>query len=174
MDEYKRFTDPKYAKKQTSEPRETKPKSSEPAYMFDTAEKSEYLQEKQRKKESNKATFGWQAFTTDAQYKSYKKQLNKLPTSSSIAGTEQVSESSELQYGKQGTEVSSHALNRLAKNIEDREKQRETFSRRRAHIDATSVDAINEKNEHFNKKLKRTYDKYTVEIRQNLERGTAL
>lgn len=30
------------------------------------------------------------------------------------------------------------------------------------------------RNKHFNKKIKRAYDKYTVEIRQNLERGTAL
>lgn len=146
--------------------------SADQAYMMDTAEKSEYLQEKQRKKEANMATFGWQAFTTDAQYKSYKKQLNKLP---SAAGTPaQSSDYNELQYGKKCTEVSSQGLNRLAQSIEDRERQRETFSRRRANFDATSVDAINSKNEHFNKKLKRTYDKYTVEIRQNLERGTAL
>lgn len=36
------------------------------------------------------------------------------------------------------------------------------------------VDFINDKNEAFNKKIKRSFDKYTVEIRQNLERGTAI
>ena len=36
------------------------------------------------------------------------------------------------------------------------------------------VNYINERNRGFNKKLERAYDKYTVETRQNLERGTAL
>jgi len=39
---------------------------------------------------------------------------------------------------------------------------------------AADIDYINDRNKHFNKKIKRAYDKYTVEIRQNLERGTAL
>ena len=54
------------------------------------------------------------------------------------------------------------------------EESRLKYSRRRTSHEATTVDHISDKNEHFNKKLKRTYDKYTVEIRQNLERGTAL
>lgn len=33
---------------------------------------------------------------------------------------------------------------------------------------------LERRNKHFNKKIKRAYDKYTIEIRQNLERGTAL
>ena len=41
-----------------------------------------------------------------------------------------------------------------------------TFSRQ--------VDYINKRNMVFNKKISRAFDKYTTEIRQNLERGTAL
>jgi hypothetical protein len=51
---------------------------------------------------------------------------------------------------------------------------RKNFSRRRANFDGEDVTSINERNKQFNKKLKRAFDKYTVEIRQNLERGTAL
>lgn len=51
---------------------------------------------------------------------------------------------------------------------------RKNFSRRRANFEAEDVTSINERNKNFNKKLKRAFDKYTVEIRQNLERGTAL
>ena len=36
------------------------------------------------------------------------------------------------------------------------------------------MDYINERNKVFNKKIKRSYDKYTIETKQNLERGTAL
>lgn len=58
--------------------------------------------------------------------------------------------------------------------LELQEKRKEAFSRRRSEHSAADIDYINDRNKHFNKKIKRAYDKYTVEIRQNLERGTAL
>ena len=36
------------------------------------------------------------------------------------------------------------------------------------------VDYINERNRGFNRKAARYYDKYTTEIKNNLERGTAI
>jgi hypothetical protein len=59
-------------------------------------------------------------------------------------------------------------------DIERTEDDRKKWSRRRATHSSDTVDFINGRNEHFNKKIKRAYDKYTVEIRQNIERGTAL
>ena len=47
-------------------------------------------------------------------------------------------------------------------------------SRRRKFYDEDDVDAINPRNEHFNKKIGRAFDAYTQEIKANLERGTAL
>ncbi len=47
-------------------------------------------------------------------------------------------------------------------------------SKRRLHDDTEDVTSINDKNAHFNKKLARTYDKYTGDIKASLERGTAL
>lgn len=38
----------------------------------------------------------------------------------------------------------------------------------------TDVTYINKRNKVFNKKVARYFDKYTSEIRENLERGTAL
>jgi len=58
----------------------------------------------------------------------------------------------------------------LNKQIEKREK----FSRRRMHNDEADIDYINERNMKFNKKLERFYGQYTSEIKQNLERGTAI
>jgi SYF2 splicing factor len=54
------------------------------------------------------------------------------------------------------------------------QEARAKFSRRRTEYEAEDIDYINDRNKHFNKKIKRAYDKYTVETRQNLERGTAL
>lgn len=51
--------------------------------------------------------------------------------------------------------------------------QRETRSRDRKE-ESDDISWINEKNRVFNQKIARFYDKYTKEIRENLERGTAL
>lgn len=51
---------------------------------------------------------------------------------------------------------------------------RKTFSRRRLYIEDENVGYINEYNRSFNKKLERAYGAQSMEIRQNLERGTAL
>ena len=55
-----------------------------------------------------------------------------------------------------------------------RKTKRAAYSRRRRHQDSKDVDSINNRNEHFNRKLERAYGKYTQEIKANLERGTAL
>lgn len=52
--------------------------------------------------------------------------------------------------------------------------KREKYSRRRIHNDDADIDYINERNMKFNKKLERFYGQYTTEIKQNLERGTAV
>lgn len=62
----------------------------------------------------------------------------------------------------------------MAAELEQRIKDRKKFSRRRQHHEGEDVDYINKQNAQFNKKAAHAYDKYTVEIRQNLERGTAL
>lgn len=61
--------------------------------------------------------------------------------------------------------------------VEDLEKQidkHSKFSRRRRYNDDADINYINERNMRFNKKLERFYGQYTAEIKQNLERGTAV
>lgn len=58
--------------------------------------------------------------------------------------------------------------------LHSRIEKREKYSRRRAHQDEADIDYINERNMKFNKKLARFYDPFTSEIKQNLERGTAI
>ncbi|KAL0587112.1 hypothetical protein ABG067_003170 [Albugo candida] len=65
-------------------------------------------------------------------------------------------------------------LDRMSKELEERMKTRKKFSRRRQHYEGEDVDYINDQNRLFNRKASKAFDKYTVEIRQNLERGTAL
>lgn len=55
-----------------------------------------------------------------------------------------------------------------------KDERRGKFSRRRTFVEGEAVDYINDRNRVFNKKIGRYYDKYSTEIKQNLERGTAL
>lgn len=152
--------------------------------MQQTAAEAERAKERAEEKARNMATFGWQALTTDASHRAYEKHLKKLPTRSGGSGGSSGSSSNPgaviaapdaFDYGRADTaRVSAAALDRLSKDVSEREEARAKYSKRRMQTDAADVDYINDKNAAYNKKLKRAFDKYTVEIRQNLERGTAV
>nr|CAG4648908.1 EOG090X0ECA [Polyphemus pediculus] len=66
------------------------------------------------------------------------------------------------------------AVNRMVEDLHKQIEKREKYSRRRRHDDDAEIDYINERNMRFNKKLDRFYGEFTTEIKQNLERGTAI
>lgn len=66
------------------------------------------------------------------------------------------------------------AVNRMVDDLEAQAEKRRNFSRRRMYNEESDIDFINEKNAKLNKKLERYYGEYTKEIKQNLERGTAI
>ncbi|XP_055305645.1 pre-mRNA-splicing factor Syf2 [Sitodiplosis mosellana] len=86
----------------------------------------------------------------------------------------------EIFYGgahtiSQGTHKDTpQAINNMVNDLEQQIMKRKSFSRRRTHNDDADIDYINEKNARFNKKLERFYGEHTAEIKQNLERGTAI
>ena len=69
---------------------------------------------------------------------------------------------------------SEEAIDRLVGDLDKQGQRRLAFHRRRAYDPDADVDFINERNRKFNKKVDKYYGKYTAEIKQNLERGTAL
>lgn len=69
---------------------------------------------------------------------------------------------------------SDEAVDRMVNDLERQIAKREKYSRRRAYDPDADIDYINERNMKFNQKLERFYGKYTTEIKQNLERGTAV
>jgi len=62
----------------------------------------------------------------------------------------------------------------MVKELDKLFERRSKFSRRREFYDEEDVTFINERNRIFNKKAARAYDPYTAEIKQNLERGSAV
>lgn len=205
--EFRRFKDPKFDSKQRAkelqEEKRAKALKAMPGEVVDdddsflaldvdptartvnkllsvTAEQAERIQEKERKKEETKATFGWQAYTQDASYRAYEKKLKYLPVASKSdrADSSQTSESLEIALlnGSSGvsSKVTAAGINRLSTELKRSEEERLKHSRRRSQFEADDVDYINDNNEKFNKKIKKAFDKFTTEIRQNLERGTAI
>ncbi|KAI9257334.1 SYF2 splicing factor-domain-containing protein [Phascolomyces articulosus] len=78
-----------------------------------------------------------------------------------------------LDYGALDDKPSKEAIDRLVHDTKKQIIRRETRSRERKEV-SDDISWINEKNRVFNQKIARFYDKYTKEIRENLERGTAL
>lgn len=168
-----------------------------PAYLFEPAEmatsEAEQKAAKQRRIAEN---FGWNAYNPEAQYRAYEKRLSSLPGSVDGGGSGQgvsvlgrpelalapVAPGESLlaadvplaaAYGKNDY-VAPDGMARLAKEMEEATERRFKIHRRRAVNEDEGVDYINEGNRRFNRLIEKEYGKYTVEIKQNLERGTAL
>ncbi|KAL9244845.1 hypothetical protein vseg_018566 [Gypsophila vaccaria] len=146
------------------------------AYMLDTQEAAE---QKYKKWEKAPAPSGWDVFNQKTLYNAYKKRAKNISVDleeynkMKEEDPEFYREASSLQYGK-APKVSEDKLERMVKELKDREDKRTAFSRRRKFHDDKDIDSINDRNEHFNKKIERAFGKYTLEIKNNLERGTAL
>jgi pre-mRNA-splicing factor SYF2 len=69
---------------------------------------------------------------------------------------------------------SEDAMNKLVDDIQKQSDKRDKFHRRRMYDPDAPIDFINERNRKFNEKIERFYGKYTDDIKQNLERGTAV
>ncbi|GLT42938.1 hypothetical protein SLA2020_169150 [Shorea laevis] len=146
------------------------------AYMLDTQEAAET---KYKKWEKDPAPFGWDVFNQKTLYNAYKKRTKNVEVDleeynrMKEADPEFYREASSLQYGK-APKSSEDKIEKMVKELKDQDEKRKSFSRRRRFHEEKDIDSINDRNEHFNKKIERAFGKYTLEIKNNLERGTAL
>jgi hypothetical protein len=112
-------------------------------------------------------------------YESFKKRSKKAKFSAAEydAQLDQIGEHGDeintMQYLQQH-QPEDERVDAMVKELEEQANRRSQFSRRRTHNEDADVTFINERNRNFNKKIARAFDKYTVEIKENLERGTAL
>uniref|UniRef100_A0A7N0UZC3 Pre-mRNA-splicing factor SYF2 n=1 Tax=Kalanchoe fedtschenkoi TaxID=63787 RepID=A0A7N0UZC3_KALFE len=146
------------------------------AYMLDTQDMAE---QKYKKWEKDPAPYGWDVFNQKTLYDAYKKRTKNINVDleeynkMKEADPEFYRDASSLQYGK-APKVSEDKIDKMVQELKDRDEKRKSFSRRRRFRDEKDIDSINDRNEHFNKKIERAFGKYTLEIKNNLERGTAL
>lgn len=144
--------------------------SAKDAYLVETAERAVALAEKKRKKaiRSAKAMDRSGLYNQEAAYQAYKKRVLNAPDPAVVVSTkDQVS-----REGKTEPEL----IDRMVAELEstDKRKQMNKLKSKGKDVEGKDVDGINKSNDAWNKRLSRAFDKYTVEIKQNLERGTAL
>jgi len=115
----------------------------------------------------------------DAAFRKYNTQMKSIKPN--LERYDEAKESSgEAFYASAGTVVhglhqdSKSAIDKMAEDVEAQIAKRDKFSRRRMHDDDEDIDYINERNMQFNKKLERFYNVHTKDIKDNLERGTAV
>lgn len=142
-----------------------------------SADDLERLERKRSRKQNPDTGF---ADFQQAQYRQYQR-LTKQLKPSMEEYEKQKSELGESVYAtantllpEQSSKPSEEAVDRLVDDLEKQAAKRAKFSRRREFRQDADVDYINERNRKFNVKAGRFYDKYTSEIKQNLERGTAI
>lgn len=110
----------------------------------------------------------------------YNRHIKNLPPRDMVKYQEQKTKLGDAFYGGPNAIIhglhkdTPSAIDNMVKDVEQQILKRKKFSRRRTHNDDADIDYINEKNARFNKKLERFYGEHTTEIKQNLERGTAI
>lgn len=78
-----------------------------------------------------------------------------------------------LQYASVDNQPSREAIDRVVTDVNKTIARREKSSRQKTINEEDDITYINERNRRFNEKIGRFYDKYTKEIKENFERGTA-
>lgn len=137
------------------------------SYLRDPALVCESAREAKERKAARAAAVGWEVHGDAERYKAFDKRIHKLPTAY-IPDT-----SAPLDYIP-ASKPTPAQLDKLAETMQEDQKKRETFSRRRRDYEAADINYINDDNKQFNKKAGKYYDQYSAEIKRNLERGTAL
>lgn len=141
-----------------------------------SAIEAERLERKKKKKNPD------QGFSTyeQATVRQYNRLVKNMPSADMEQYEKQKQKYGDAFYG--GPNVIIHgmhedrreAVDKMVDDLEGQIAKRAKYSRRRIHNDDADIDYINERNAKFNKKLERFYGDHTAEIKQNLERGTAI
>ncbi|KAJ6619010.1 Pre-mRNA-splicing factor Syf2 [Pseudolycoriella hygida] len=133
----------------------------------------------EKKKKKKNADVGFSDYEAQTA-RQYNRLVKQMPARDMVKYEEQKAALGDAFYGdahtiQQGLHKDDpKAIDNMVKDLENQISKRKSFSRRRTHNDDASIDFINEKNARFNKKLERFYGEHTAEIKQHLERGTAI
>lgn len=145
--------------------------------LGESAEDIEIFERRKRKKKNIDPGFSDYA---NAQFRKYdtltkqmKPDLEVYQQSKEKLGEAAFPGAHNLLYGT-NDKCSEQGIDRMVADLEKQIDKRSKYHRRRQHNDEADIDYINERNMKFNQKAERFYGQYTKQIKQNLERGTAV
>jgi len=144
-------------------------------FWRETAEQAEQQLAKDlvKRRRSGQKLIGETIYGEDNLYRAYEKRLTRIPVHE-IDPTKAEEEMDPLEYGH-GSPVHPDRVEKMVEELEETEERRRKFSKwHKFDEESADISFINERNRRFNEKIARSFDEYTQEIRQNLERGTAL
>ena len=105
----------------------------------------------------------------EGQHRNYARNLRSLPRDLERSSTETYNPVMAATNDKSEAEGARRLANEMKRRIEKKQNKR-----KKMEFESSDVSYINQRNKRFNEKISRNFDKHTAEIRQNLERGTAL
>lgn len=153
-------------------------RDKEGKYMVESA--SDHLRtstKKQQKAKMNRFEVN-DHYNPEGQHRNYERNLKSVHHANNNKNNDDttfdVSDPTHMYTGMNDTHSS--GAKRLSQEMKRRmEKSKQTqLKKRQLEFESTDINYVDKRNKHFNEKISRTYDNYTAEIRQNLERGTAL
>ena len=107
----------------------------------------------------------------EGQHRNYQRNLSSLPKSQDYSGDATATFNPIMKATDRREEA--QGAKRLAGELK-RRLEKQAKKRASPEFEGADVSYINQRNKRFNQKISRNYDEATAEIKQNLERGTAL
>ncbi|KAL7559513.1 hypothetical protein ACA910_010324 [Epithemia clementina (nom. ined.)] len=112
------------------------------------------------------------------QFRNYQRNLRSLSTRQVTANDTSTFDPTATSINQDAAVAEREGARLMAQEMRRRieKKQKREMKRKQKELEEGDGDVsyINQRNKRFNQKINRTYDEATAEIRQNLERGTAL
>jgi len=158
-------------------------RGGEKKYMAESADSS--LRRASRRAEKTRAN-RYEAndyYNPEGQHRNYERGLRSVSAASTAAASASAGASStydplnfDHRHLRSESSLSKERAGaaRLASELRRRHERADKRKRDAEEFDAADVSGINQRNKRFNEKIGRNFDRHTAEIRQNLERGTAL
>eukprot|EP00392_Amoebophrya_sp_AT5.2_P014830 g14994.t1 len=162
----------------TAHKRAAAPKGKE--YLAETLDISTMKDGKKRKKLNPEEAIAYNVFNQDSLYRAQEKRNAEIKfdreayEKQKMELGEDVFFNEQAQYLVSGFKETPENKQKFLDALKKQDDKKNSFSRRRVHVDDQDFQHINERNKVFNQKMDRFYGDHTLEIRQNLERGTAL
>lgn len=171
--EKKRIADPRwYQKQHAAVHKEDVERDPDEALLHETAETVAMRSRKRKPVEDA----GLDVYNQEALYRAHERRVDQIgfypdayERQKEALGQDAFYEASQVQH-----KPSDDAKERLAGSVKEDLERRKKFSRRRVFDEEEEVQWINEANRRFTKQLDKSFGEYTREIKNNLERGTAI